>query len=309
MNILLFNWNGVLTEVEKELQRLGHTILPQDGSKETIKKADVVIVWNETELGGWRPMIKELQKKGKKTILVQHGRKGTSRIYPPFNETLVSDVACVWGENDKQRLISVGTPAEKIKVCGTTIFQNLKPRVKHKGYNVVFSPEHWDVDVAENWIVADELRKLKRCGFKKINVITKGLAGVQKEHNYQNLILSDRNTPEHFEIVADVLSKADLVVAISESTFELLAQSLDIPVVIADVWQPKACDGDERYKDYHREYSNAVEKVPLKDLNKRIKFHLKHPNTLKKERAEVVKGDGGNVEDPLKEIINIICKK
>ena len=27
-NILLFNWNNILTDVEEELRRLGHNILP-----------------------------------------------------------------------------------------------------------------------------------------------------------------------------------------------------------------------------------------------------------------------------------------
>lgn len=308
MNILLFNWNNVLTDVEKELEKRGHTILPHDGKNSTLKKADVVVVWNETELGGWAEMIKNVRKMGKRTVLVQHGRRGTSRIYPPFNEKLVSDAVCVWGENDKVRLMSVGVPEKKIKVCGTPIFKHLKPRKKHKGFNVVFSPEHWDGEVEENLWVADELRKLKRCGLKKINIITKGLRNECYEEWYDNLILSDRGADNHFEIIADVLSTADLVVSISESTFELLAESLDIPVVVADVWIPKACAGDDRYKEYHREYSNAVAKVPLSDLNKTIKFHLKKPNTLQKERAEVVRGDGGTVASPLEEIIKVILK-
>jgi hypothetical protein len=310
MNILIFHWNNILNDVHRELERLGHTVLPVDGTQTTLKKADVIVLWNETELGGWKDWIKKARKNKKKVVLIQHGRKGTSRIYPPFNEKLESDVICAWGENDRERLISVGVDPKKIKVVGTTIFSHLKPREKHKGYNVVFSPEHWDKEVEENLWVADELRKLKGSWFKPIKVTTKGLAGECFEEWYDNLVLSNRSSPNHLDIVADVLSKADLVVALSESTFELLAQSLDIPVVIADCWIPKACAGDERYKEYHREYSNAVAKVPLKELNKTIKFHLKHPETLKKERAKVVIGDGGtNVENPLQEIINVICKK
>jgi hypothetical protein len=308
MRILAFNWNNVLTDVIEELKNRGHEILPLDGKKETLNKADVVVVWNETELGGWRDMIKDLKKKKKRVILVQHGRKGSSRIYPPFNETLLSDYVCVWGEKDKERLMSVGTPEERIKVCGTPIFKHLKPRVKHKGYNVVFSPEHWDIDVAENWLVARELRKLKRIGFKKVNIITKGLIGHQIESMYDNLVVSDRNSPEHWEVVADVLSKADLVVSISESTFELLAQSLDIPVVIADVWEPKACDGDERYKDYHREYSNAVAMAKLPDLIKTIKLHMKHPELLSREKV-VIEDGGINIENPIDEICKVILNK
>lgn len=302
MNILLFNFNNVLTDVEEELVKRGHTLLPMNGHSSTIKKADLIIVWNETELGGWAGMIREFRKLGKKVILVQHGRRGTSRIYPPFNEKLNSDVVCVWSKNDKERLMSVGVSEERIRITGTTIFQHLKPRVKHDGFNVVFSPEHWDKDVAENLIVADELRKLKG-----VNIITKTLKGNQVEALYDNVVSSERNSKDHLEIVADVLSKADLIVAISESTFELLAESLDIPVVIADCWIPKACDGDDRYKEYHREYSNACAKVPLSELNKTIMTHLKHPELLHEERKQIIIDDGGtDIENPLEEIIKII---
>ena len=151
--------------------------------------------------------------------------------------------------------------------------------------------------------MADELRKLK------VNVITKTLKGQQDDSMYQNPISSDRNSSEHLEIVADVLSKADLVVAISESTFELLAQSLDIPVIIADIWISKACDGDDRYKEYHREYSPACTKVKLQDLNKEIMRQLKHPEILREERKRIVELDGGNSKGSLETICDIIENK
>lgn len=306
-NILIFDWNNILTDVTEELRKRGHNILPPDGKPETFKKADVIVLWNETTLGGWKEWIKKSRKAKKKVVLIQHGRKGTSRIYPPFNEKLESDIISCWGKNDKERLISVGVDEKRITVTGTTIFSHLKPRVKHKGFNVVFSPEHWDQEVEENLWVADELRKLKGSWFKPIKVITKGLKNECYPEWYDNLILSNRGAPDHLEIVADVLSKADVVVALSESTFELLAQSLDIPVVIADCWIPKACAGDDRYKEYHRIYSNAVDKVPLSELNKTIKYVLKHPEHLRQERKEIVIGDGGtNIKNPLEELCNLI---
>lgn len=302
MNILLNNFNNILTGVTAELAKRGHTMLPFDGKEETWQKADVIVLWNETALAGWRDWIWKVKSAGKRTVLVQHGRRGTSRIYPPFNETLISDVVCVWSENDRNRLMSVGVPAEKIRVTGTPIWGYLRQRIPHKGTNVVFSPEHWDIDVAENFIVADELRKLK-----KVNVITKILKNHQHPAVYDNPIESDRNSPDHFSIVADVLAKADLVVAISESTFELLAQSLDIPVVVADCWIPKACDGDERYKEYHREYSNACTMAKLPDLVSTINKQLKRPETLREERRKIVIDDGGkDIADPLMNIINVI---
>jgi hypothetical protein len=302
--ILIFDWNSVLTDVEVELRKRGFDILPMDGEKSTFDKADVIVVWNETELGGWANVIKEAQRQGKKTILVQHGRRGTSRIYPPFNEKLNSDVVCVWGANDRQRLISCGVDPAKIQITGTTIWGHRKPRTPHTGYNVVFSPEHWDIDVAENFIVADELRKLKG-----VNIITKILETQQNPLHYDNPVSSHRNSPDHLSIVMDTLSKADLIVAISESTFELIAEAMNIPVVIADCWVPKACDGDDRYKDYHREYSNACTMAKLKDLNKTIMQELKNPSRLEKERKQIAIDDGGfDIQDSMERLIEIITQ-
>lgn len=300
--ILVCNFNNVLTDVIEGLIERGHEVLPEDGRQTTWKKADVVVVWNETELAGWRDWILQVKKAGKRVVLVQHGRRGTSRIYPPFNESLVSDVVCVWGENDKKRLMSVGVPEEKIFVTGTPIFKHLKPRVPHKGYNVVFSPEHWDIDVTENMVVAGELRKLKG-----VNIITKILEHHQNPILYDNPVVSNRNSPDHMEIVADTLSKADCIVAISESTFELLAESLDIPVVVADIWIPKACDGDDRYKEYHREYSDACLRVPLDKLNETVKQQLKKPEQLAAEREIITVLDGGTSKgDAVANIIKVI---
>lgn len=308
MKILLFDWNNILTDVAKELNKQGHELLSHDGKESTFKKADVIVVWNETALGLWRDWIIRARKMGKRVVLVQHGRRGTSRIYPPFNEQLVSDVVCAWGENDRKRLESVGVPSDRIKVTGTPIFRHLKKREPHKGINVVFSPEHWDMDVAENFIIQKELRKLEAKG---ITVHSKLLTGEHTEGVYPNPIWSDRKAAGHLEICADVLKTADLVVAVSESTFELCAEILNIPVVVSEIWIPKACDGDERYRDYHREYSNACTRErDLSKLNQTILAELKNPNRLSKERAEIGVMDGGlNIENPVDEIIKVILQK
>ena len=301
MRIAISHWNNVLVDVEKELRRRGHEIVKNPW--QDMSRLDAVVLWNETEDSG-RPYVEKAKKFGARTILVQHGRRGTSRIYPPFNEELASDIACVWGEGDKRRLIEVGIPEERIVVTGTPIWRHIKPKIEHSGLNVVFSPEHWDGrEVVENAIVAGQLRRLEG-----VKIITKGLEGEHDPKIYDNLVMSDRNKPGHLDVCVDVLRKADLVVGISESTFELMAQIMDIPVVIADIWIPKACAGDERYKEYKRIYSNACKRVKnIFDLNKTIKQQLKHPDELKEQRAKIAIEDGGtNIKDPLKRICDII---
>ena len=305
MKCLTFNFNGILDDVEDELVRRGHDILPhhtEDGKLIDWKQADVVVTWQETDLGGWKDQIRAFKAEGIPVVLMQHGRRGTSRIYPPFNEELVSDYVCVWGENDVRRLTECGVPRERIFVTGTPVLKRVKPRLKHTGTNVVFSPEHWDEDVMENAIVAGALRRIP-----DVTIITKILEGEHNPHNYDNPVSSNRQKPDHLDIATSVLQNADAVVAVSESTFELLAQSMDIPVIIADIWVPKACAGDDRYKTYKREYSDAVEMV--KDVSKlgdAIKKHIKHPELLREQRKNIVQMDGGNIINPTDEIIKVI---
>lgn len=303
MNILLFDFNNVLSDVAQELVKRGHTILPVDGKTSTWKKADAIVVWQETEMGGWKDWILKVQKAGKRVILVQHGRRGISRIYPPFNEKLLSDVVCVWGENDVERLTACGVPREKIVVTGTPILSHIKPRLEHSGINVVFSPEHWDRDVVENLIVASALRKVSG-----IKVTTKILENEHNPREYDNPVISNRLQPGHLDICIGVLQTADAVVSMSDSTFELLAETMGIPVIIADIWIHKSQAGDDRHKEYRREFSPACERV--KDLNTLgdvIKKHVRNPQLLEKERKEFAILDGGaNIEDPISAIINVI---
>lgn len=289
-----------MQDVMTELTARGHELLEH---RDQWKEADVIVVWQETELGGAKDWIKMVQKAGKRVVLLQHGRRGTSRIFPPFNEELVSDQLCVWGEADKKRMMECGVPEEKIFITGTPVLPKSWVRPLHEGINVVFSPEHWDTEVVENIIVAGALRKVDG-----INVITKILEGEHNPKEYDNPVSSNRQHPGHLDIVYETLQKADAVVAISESTFELMAEIMDIPVIIADIWIPKACAGDDRYKEYQREYSDACEKVqdPNK-LGEVIKKHIKHPTLLKEEREAIGIADGGmNIKDPTEEIIKVI---
>ena len=302
MKILAFDFNNIMQDVFVRLVEEGHELLDH---RDKWKEADVIVVWQETELGGAKDWVKEMRKAGKRVVLLQHGRRGTSRIFPPFNEELASDVVCVWGENDVKRMIECGVPREKIRLTGTPVLRRVKPRIEHSGTNVVFSPEHWDVDVAENLIVAGALRKIDG-----INVISKLLEGEHLPYEYDNPVVSNRQQPGHLDVCIETLQKADAVVAISESTFELLAEIMGIPVIIADIWIPKACAGDDRYKEYKREYSDACEKV--QDLNKlgdTIKKYIKNPELKKVEREMIGIADGGmDIEDPVGEIVKVITE-
>lgn len=303
LRVAIAQFNGITYAVEEELKRRGHEVENIIKDQKHLKTFDRVVTWNEVHQYGNEKVLEEVNRIGIPTILLQHGRRGTSRIYPPFNEKLICKEVCVWSENDKKRLMSVGTPEHRIHITGTPIFETLKKRVPHEGINVVFSPEHWGEEVLENSIVAGTLRRLKGA-----TVYTKAIKNEHYLPQYDNVILSDRQSPEHLGIVADVLSTADVVVAISESTFELCAEILDIPVVIADIWQKKACLGDERYKEFALEYSPACHRVQdMSKLNDAIMYAVKHPEHLREERKQIAVDDGGiNLPDPAGAICDVI---
>ena len=294
MRLFIQNWNNIATDLLANLDKFGF--------KETrdILEADKVITWNDV-MPDQIFLIEFAHKRKIPVIVLQHGSKGTSKYYPPFNQKVLVDKICVWGEGMRTRLLEIGTPEAKVEVTGTTIFSHLEPKVKHEGINIIFSPEHWEKDIPENRDTATKLKKLKG-----VNIFTK----ILPMHNkwwYDNPILSDRNDPKHFEIIADLLAKTDLVVGIMEGTFELLAQSLDIPIVIMKDWKPKPIGDDDRYLKYSKRLSVASKETTLKDLTSTIEQQLKNPDELKEQRRlEAINEGGINIENPLGNIMKVI---
>ena len=260
---------------------------------EDFDKAKTVILWNDVNPIE-RGIINLAKSRGKKNLVYQHGRRGTSKYYPPFNEKIQADKLLVWGESDRNALLEAGQDGKKIKVVGATIFSHLKAKTSHQGINIVFCPEHWDKPVEENIMVRNKLRKLRG-----IRIITK-IIETHNEKDFDNPIKTHRDNNNHLSECIRVLTTADLVVGISESTFELLAQAMDIPVVIMDEWKPKSFGGDGRYTEYRRIISRASKRTSLKNLNKTILQQLANPDEFKEERRQVVIEEGGLGLDTIK---------
>lgn len=263
-----------------------------------IEDCDVVLLWNDlyqTE----RKIIELARYLKKKTAVLQHGRRGSSRYFPPFNEPITADYLLVWGEGDRDALIDAGHPKNKIKVVGFPLGKLPKKTNQTGTKTIIFCPEHWDRPVDENIRVRDELRKLK--GY---NVITK----IIESHNlvdFDNTIQTNRLNEDHLDKCKEVLSCCALVIGISESTFELMAQAMDIPVIIVEDWEPKSFGGDTRYLNYRRVISTASKKTSLENLLETIKQQLENPNELKNERKKVVELEGGlhvDIVDKLKNL-------
>lgn len=291
MKIYLQNHNRVGDGLEKHFELVG------------IDDAQKIVLWQDV-IGEGQGLAKLGHLRGKPVIQIQHGRRGHTQYKPPFNKEMLSDKICVWGTKDIEILTRAGVPKEKIELTGTTVFSHLKPRKKHKGINLVFSPDHWDYDIEENDEVVKVLRKLKG-----INITTKIIQGHDVK-KYDNPRFSNPDSDMHLDVCAEVLSTADIVVCISEGTFELMAQILDIPVVQIDIFKSRPSLGDKRYMKVRYVASEACKRtIDLKQLPKLIYHQLKNPDELKEERRIVAITEGGIlIKDSLKNIIKVIKK-
>jgi len=213
---------------------------------------------------------------------------------------------CVWGKTDRDQLLEVGISKKKIAITGTTIFSHLIGRKPHKGTNILFSPREWDYDIEENGIIMDWLKVICRKNGWNLMVKINDIHDKDKYKGYA--VFSHRDQLDHLEVCAKVLSEADLLITMAEYTFELLAQYLDIPVVIADIVMPRPFRGDRRYIDYHFPRSNAIKRFSdINEMESVIKHQLEHPEELKEERKQIVIDEGGaDIENPLEEMIKVI---
>ncbi len=291
MKYYLTDHNRVLADVR---EALGDQVVG------TPAEADKIIVWQDV-MSMSLAIAKSAKRKKKPVILMQHGRWGTGQYYYPFFQECLADHICVWGQQVKDRMMSAGINKKRIHITGSTIFRHLEPKVKHPGINVVFTPEHWDCDVQENHDVYKELKKIP-----DINLIVKTV-NKYDEDNYENVIWTDRSKEGHLKKCSEVLSTTDIVVGVMEGTFELLAQMMNIPVIIVDVWKPKPFRGDEAYKLYKMMKSNAAKYVPLNKLQSEVSRQIQSPDELQLERQKVAVYEGGkNIKSPLEEILKVI---
>lgn len=264
----------------------------------TIEEADVVLLWQDVM--GYCKSYAHLAKSLKKPIVViQHGIGAMDDYGPPNSYEVLADKICVWSQNDVDMLNKFGIPKKKYELTGTTIWSHLKPKQKHNGINVLFKPAHWDQEVEENYLVMDELRKIKG-----INLYTK----IHESHDaakFENPVSSDRETFGHLDSCGDVLSKADVVVGIgNEGTFGLMAYAKDIPVVVPNVWKPRNFLNGPTPE---MKYTEACHFVELPNLKNAIFNAIERPEFKREERKRVAEYYGGvNIENPIDNILKVI---
>jgi len=287
MKIYLQDHNNILSDVAKELE-----------ITEDFKEADKVVLWQDV-IGLGRGIAELARQWDKPIIVVQHGANSHIDYGPPNRYKLLADKFCSWGTRSRDALLEYGVPKKKIVITGSTIFNYLKPKVEHEGVNIVFRPAHWDTKtLEENNIIKDSLRELD------VNVITKTIETMDST-GFDNVVSTHRDKPGHLEACIEVLSKADLVVAVAgDGTFEMLAYAMNVPVIIPNIWKQKAFLGRATPQMI---YSEACDLVDIRNFHDIIQENLDNPDKKKEERKQVAEEwAGAHIKDPLQKILKVI---
>jgi len=290
MKVHFSDWNNVLQDCVK----IAGNCDPLD--------ADALVLFNDVR-GSYKDIAEVAKKAGKKVYVVQHGRAAT-RDYKQF--PLIADKFLAWGKADLERMTQLGY-GDRTEIVGCPITSRiLKPR-PHDGKYVVFIPINTNKEEPENLQVYYKLLELKyqSAGLKlanlqrvlaekwekgkqfkdisDINVVAKLLPRHEQQLYHGDTFVSNPDDPRHSEYLFEILSMADCVVTLDESSTEILVMAADIPVVCCDIFE---------YRDFMKGIdkitTDGVYHCDLESLNTTVKTALRTPAHKQKERAAIV---------------------
>ncbi len=268
-------------------------------SRET---AEIFILYQDY-LNEEKGYMDEALKRNIPVLVIQHGRQAT-RDYSKDGRDLRANKICLWGMIDYNRMRGLGYPAEKLVITGCPILEAL-PKQLPPGFKkpiIFFSPKYYPYLTDPNF---DILKELLRTPYK---IIIKTIADDVNLHNYFQwqqiypgridiVSTSPKGRPlNHLTKVIGGLMKSCIFVGIEESINELMAEAMDIPVVmVTDAWIPKETLHFNGQHDVMRKglaYSRAVYRTKLNNLFNELNRVMKHDDK-KEERFDVAREEGG----------------
>lgn len=151
MKLYVENWNGVLDTLIDKLDKSGELVTnPHD--------ADAFLLWQDVR--GDMLRLSVIVKQMKKPLFVmQHGRGATRDYCPPNNFKMEADKILVWGQTEKDRLLTNGIVESRIEIVGCPLFKRLLPRNKEKeNINILYVPVIAQKEEPENLMVHAALK-------------------------------------------------------------------------------------------------------------------------------------------------------
>lgn len=323
MKFYFNDWNNLMTDLKAAVGP-ENLASPAD--------ADVMVMYADTR-GPLRELAERSKMMGKKVYVIQHGRAASRDYQAPLNAKLIADKYLCWGDADLERMKRLGYEDRTVLV-GCPLLKKLRPKVQHSEKNVLFIPVNSDHEQPENLLVYYELLKhsissaqsflaenaealheswdwnrRKGVAYSDMcdyTLIAKVLPSHAKLLYHGNVIESHPGSPTHMEQVFDILSNVDCVVSLDESTTEILAMAMDVPVLVCDEFRWRKLGGSD-YSDVELIRTPAASRSKLHNLTYMVDEILMHPETNREERANVAQwelgiGKGDAVQNILREI-------
>lgn len=331
--VYLQDYNGILQGVKKR-EEIELVDDPRD--------CDVILTWQDV-----RKDMLELAKINKEYwnkpfIVVQHGRQATRDYGAPENFPLMADKICVWGQDDYDRMASLGY-ADRTVITGSPLISRIKPKETHTDRNVVFVPvrtmheepdnliTYWELKKIElshsqemlrkhkdklikDWnaqIVNPDAPSMQTISYHDINLNFRLVAKLTPLHE-KGLYLGSANMSDpvhatHIDNCVHLLQQTDVVVCLEEGTFQTLVMAMDIPLIVVNGWRLTDFAGIDYSKDRVELATEGATRVDLPDLAQAIERELADPGRLADERKKVVQREfGDSNSNPEDNIINVV---
>lgn len=225
----------------------------------TVQDAEAVIFWNDFHF------TRQVQNASKhaKTLLYQHGRYALQDYYLN-NHPVSTHGVLTWGESERKKMIDWGYPEDKILAIGNPMYEKIYHH-EPEDYFVLVGL-HWVRDVAEinSWAidrVLEALPKGTRLVFKtmkKVKIARPLPEGVE---------IAETNIESQESARESVLTlkHAKGVITLCESTFELYARFMGLPVIQLESAVVQDKFGQVKLADMRRPYTRRFKSSELKE--------------------------------------------
>jgi len=299
--VVLLDYNDLMEPLtDFFLSSVTSDIVMKEGKPE---KPQAILMWNDI-LPDFQMVCKTAAMHKIPTFVLQHGR-GAARDY--LNKEAASQPLAngffAWGTKDEEMAKKAGY--ENVFRVGFPGFAKRPPRAEEKG-TVVFDALHWDDIIDENVEAWTALRKID-----SVKPVAKLLRAQGPNHAPERfpglIVMTDQMEPGHLAKTYDLIKKASVVVCLIEGTLELLAYSLDIPVIQLTTLKERPLLGRKQDKEDYAP-TRAAEPATIENLEEKIKYAIAHPEHRRQERREVLLEEAGDPETdtPYSSIVRII---
>ena len=324
------DWNNIFINIKNKFDLVKD---PRD--------ADVLLLWQDVR-GDMAELCRiNSEYMHKPVVVVQHGRGATNDYLPPNEFPMQATKFCCWGIDDYKRLERAGY-AHRAVITGSPLVDFIQPRIKHEGYNIIFSPvitnheepdniiAYWTLKQIEYkksiqalmkhrdalkrewnaWIVEPSFATEGTIPYYNINKEWRLIAKITDVHDkhlyFGDVVQTSPVNKSHLSDTMKLLSAVDCVVGIEEGTLQLLAMAMGIPCVMVDGFKYTEYGGID-YSSVEMIKTKGVRRVNLPELEKTIDEELVNPNALQQERSQIVKDELWDGQtNPVDNIVNVI---